>query len=100
MRSAYPLVLRLQTVERDIRIPFQRRNAHQPNQPQRFGGIDLRADFVDGPGVGDVDTAAGNVPVEADLDVYPQRILPTALAQCRRRSAVEGPHHSSTADRM
>ena len=48
MRSAHPLMLRLQKPECRIGIPVQRRDAHQANKFQGFRGLDLRtADEID-----------------------------------------------------
>ena len=88
---AHPMVFRLQQRERPIRLPVQRRYSHQAHQLKGFGGVGLRADFVDGTGVGDIYAAPGHVTVEewavvalsfgADASgrtFLPQGVAPTA----------------------
>ena len=68
----------LQPRERIVGIGTQRRDAHQADELQRLGGLHLGAQFIDQVRAPDVDSAARDVAVEADLDVDPQRVGPAA----------------------
>ncbi len=96
----HPLMFRLQPCERAIRLPIQRRDTHQPNQFQCVGGVDLRADFVDRAGIGDIDPATRHITVEADLDVNAQRYGPSPLVQRPLHGPIEHRHHAAAADRV
>ncbi len=79
--ALYPLVFGLQTCERGVRITSQRWDSHQADEGQRSSGLRLRAEVVDQVGAADVDSAAGSVAIEAELQIDPQRLGPPAFGR-------------------
>ena len=76
-------------VREPVGVGVHRRNRHQADELQSRCRVDSGAHGVDPFGRGHVDSAAGLVPVEADLHVHPHRRVAAFVLQRLGRPAVQ-----------
>ena len=83
MAAHHPAVFLGEPRERRIRIGLQRWDTHHPEQGQSRRAGHLIAQCVDAGGIVDVDPAARNVAVQAELDINAERTGAPAVGVTR-----------------